>query len=81
VSGHADTIRGFLMEDASDRHVKRVDALNALTYLEAENEAENQRLRDALERITRWDYSEGADNNAVRIAHAALAGTPSEDTE
>jgi hypothetical protein len=43
-------------------------------------EAENQRLRDALERITRWDYDEGADNNPVRIARAALAGTPSEDT-
>jgi hypothetical protein len=47
---------------------------------DCEGAAETQRLRDALERIARWDYSEGADNNALSIARAALAGTPSKDT-
>jgi hypothetical protein len=59
------------------------NAYDRCLQLEQERDAlvaENQRLRDALERITRWDYSEGADNNSVRIARAALAATPSEDT-
>jgi hypothetical protein len=81
MSGHADIIRDFLMEDASDRHVERVDALNALTYLEAEHAAENQRLRDALEGLVRWwDLYDRDPDDAFEAARAALAGTPSEDT-
>jgi hypothetical protein len=44
--------------------------------------AENQRLRDTLERITALRTTEGDDlEDAVAVARAALSGTPSEDTE
>jgi hypothetical protein len=74
MSGHADTIREALYRDPD-----AAEGWPALAALDA-LVTENQRLRDALERITRWDYSEGADNNALSIARAALAGTPSKDT-
>jgi hypothetical protein len=92
MSGHADTIRvaeGVLAGEPGARYmgVDRDLAERALALV-----AENQRLRDALERIESicedwdthdsryaWDFVESF-WRALGIARTALAGAPSEDT-
>jgi hypothetical protein len=73
MSGHADTIRTALTRLHSES-----SALAALAALVAEN----QQLRDALERIVANENSVGfVPASIARVAlRAALAGTPSEDT-
>ncbi len=73
MSGHADTIRkalvhGLSEEDTYGLRSQGLDALDALL-------AENQRLRDALERIESFSaHTEGALYSVRGIARDALAG-------
>jgi hypothetical protein len=71
MSGHADTIRERTRywQDSGGRYVVAASDFDALV-------AENQQLRDVLERIFNWSPSD----EVAEWARAALAGTPSEDT-
>jgi hypothetical protein len=85
VSGHADTIRNALIWRSGRLAGPREDPLAALDALVAEN----QQLRDALERMDGVARSaiafvltpyKRAELELRRISASALAGTPSEDT-
>jgi hypothetical protein len=81
MSGHADTIRSALLTATFEHSATRSDVDDALDALVAEN----QRLRDALEQISDWGalktvWAHHTDAKMSRLARAALAGTPSEDT-
>jgi hypothetical protein len=76
MSGHADTIR-----EALEAGIARGTGYGGVTALDEHLRAENQRLRDALERIADEKRDDMVLNfaAAIKIARAALAGTPSED--
>jgi len=76
MSSHADTIRRMIAHD--DSIPEPCDGCRAEQELDALL-AENQRLRDALKRITRLTLFEKGNGLVVarQVARAALAGTPS----